>query len=111
MHNGHFRICFFQVFDIDRPKKACFIFYQQLNTLPESIYPIMISSRIQNTALRQKIMSADAAAALIQNGDNVGMSGFTGAGYPKLVPAALARYIENANRSGIAFRIGVWTGA
>jgi succinyl-CoA:acetate CoA-transferase len=111
MHNGHFRICFFQVFDIDRPKKPAPLFYQQPNTLPESIYPIMISSRIKNAALRQKIMSADAAAALIQNGDNVGMSGFTGAGYPKLVPAALARYIENVNRSGIAFRIGVWTGA
>lgn len=37
-------------------------------------------------------MSADEAAALIRHGDNVGMSGFTGAGYPKVVPAALARH-------------------
>src|ERR1035437_1145001 len=71
----------------------------------------MTTSRIQNIALRQKIMSADAAASLIQNGDNVGMSGFTGAGYPKLVPAALARHIEQANHGGNLFRIGVWTGA
>jgi succinyl-CoA:acetate CoA-transferase len=56
-------------------------------------------------------MSADAAASLIQNGDHVGMSGFTGAGYPKLVPAALARHIEQANHGGDLFRIGVWTGA
>jgi succinyl-CoA:acetate CoA-transferase len=56
-------------------------------------------------------MSADAAAALISDGDNVGMSGFTGAGYPKAVPAALARHIERANQGGNTFRIGVWTGA
>jgi succinyl-CoA:acetate CoA-transferase len=56
-------------------------------------------------------MSADAAASLIQNGDHVGMSGFTGAGYPKLGPAALARHIEQANHGGDLFRIGVWTGA
>ena len=43
-------------------------------------------SRVLNTALRQRIMSADEAAALIHNGDNVGMSGFTGSGYPKEVP-------------------------
>jgi succinyl-CoA:acetate CoA-transferase len=56
-------------------------------------------------------MSADAAAALIEHGDHVGMSGFTGAGYPKAVPLALARHIEQANQGGNKFRIGVWTGA
>jgi len=57
-------------------------------------------------------MSADEAAALIRHGDNVGMSGFTGAGYPKVVPAALARHIERQNAAGgDPFRIGVWTGA
>jgi succinyl-CoA:acetate CoA-transferase len=39
------------------------------------------------------------------------MSGFTGAGYPKEVPQALARRIEEANASGAGFRINVWTGA
>jgi len=48
-------------------------------------------SRILCKALQGKIMSADEAAALIVSGDNVGMSGFTGSGYPKAVPAALAR--------------------
>ena len=69
-------------------------------------------SRIQHPGMRAKLMSADEAAALIRHGDNVGMSGFTGAGYPKAVPAALARHIErrNAEQPG-SFRIGVWTGA
>lgn len=39
------------------------------------------------------------------------MSGFTGAGYPKALPLALARHIEQVNQSGEDFRIGVWTGA
>ncbi|RMW96133.1 acetyl-CoA hydrolase/transferase family protein [Allofranklinella schreckenbergeri] len=67
--------------------------------------------RIQHEGLRQKIMSADEAAALIQPGFNVGMSGFTGAGYPKVVPQALARRIEAAHAAGQPFRIGLWTGA
>ena len=56
-------------------------------------------------------MSADEAAALIPSGVNVGMSGFTGSGYPKSVPGALARRIAEAHASGEHFRIGVWTGA
>ncbi|EJW09958.1 Acetyl-CoA hydrolase [Rhodovulum sp. PH10] len=69
------------------------------------------SSRILNPALRSKIMSAEDAAALIPAGANVGMSGFTGAGYPKAVPLALARRIEAAHAKGEPFRVGVWTGA
>jgi succinyl-CoA:acetate CoA-transferase len=39
------------------------------------------------------------------------MSGFTGAGYPKAVPQALAAQIAEANAAGTPFRINVWTGA
>ena len=39
------------------------------------------------------------------------MSGFTGAGYPKAVPGALARRIAEANAGGDRFAISVWTGA
>ena len=39
------------------------------------------------------------------------MSGFTGAGYPKEVPAALAQRIREATTAGSPFRVGVWTGA
>jgi succinyl-CoA:acetate CoA-transferase len=56
-------------------------------------------------------MTADDAAALISAGANVGMSGFTGAGYPKAVPMALARRINAANSAGRPFRVSVWTGA
>ncbi|MFD1891787.1 acetyl-CoA hydrolase/transferase family protein [Ottowia beijingensis] len=56
-------------------------------------------------------MTAEQAAALIQPGWNVGMSGFTGAGYPKAVPLALAHQIEAAHARGDKFRIGLWTGA
>ena len=71
----------------------------------------MSESRIQCSALRSKIMSAADAARLIQNGANVGMSGFTGSGYPKALPAALAERITTANAQGERFRVGVWTGA
>jgi succinyl-CoA:acetate CoA-transferase len=68
-------------------------------------------SRIASPAFRSKIMSADDAAALVPHGANVGMSGFTGSGYPKAVPMALARQIEQAHARGDQRRIGVWTGA
>ena len=42
---------------------------------------------------------------------NVGMSGFTGAGYPKAVPAALAAEIKAAHERGEEFMIGLCTGA
>ena len=70
-----------------------------------------LANRVQNAALQSKIMSADAAAALIPAGANVGMSGFTGAGYPKAVPQALANRIEKLHAAGEEFRIGLWTGA
>lgn len=68
-------------------------------------------NRMRCKALQGKIMTAEEAAALIPSGVNVGMSGFTGSGYPKAVPGALASRIGEANRAGQKFRIGVWTGA
>lgn len=56
-------------------------------------------------------MSADEAAAFINPGDNIGVSGFTGSGHPKEVPQALARRIEAATARGETFRVGLWTGA
>jgi succinyl-CoA:acetate CoA-transferase len=66
---------------------------------------------VHHPALKTKIMPAEAAAELIPAGANVGMSGFTGAGYPKAVPAALAKRIERLHAAGEEFRIGLWTGA
>ena len=68
-------------------------------------------SRILNAHFRSKIMSADEAAKLILPGETVGMSGFTGAGYPKDIPLALAQHINESNNRGERFRISVWTGA
>lgn len=58
-----------------------------------------------------KFMSADEAARLIKNNDHVGFSGFTAAGCPKVVPAALAKYAEEEHAKGNPFKIGVFTGA
>ncbi|HZV10593.1 MAG TPA: propionyl-CoA--succinate CoA transferase, partial [Novosphingobium sp.] len=70
-----------------------------------------MTNRIAHDRLRSKIATAEEAAALISPGDTVGMSGFTGSGYPKEVPLALARRIEEAQAAGDPFRVSVWTGA
>ncbi|HEX9049571.1 MAG TPA: succinate CoA transferase [Anaeromyxobacter sp.] len=70
-----------------------------------------MSNRILHKGLKSKVMSADDAAALIPNGATIGMSGFTGAGYPKAVPMALARRALNDKLSGKPLRFNVLTGA
>ena len=70
-----------------------------------------LADRVRHPDFLQRVMSADEAAALIPAGANVGMSGFTGAGYPKAVPMALARRIEALHAQGQPFKIGLWTGA
>jgi succinyl-CoA:acetate CoA-transferase len=70
-----------------------------------------MGARIELESLKAKVMSAEDAAALIGPGDTVGMSGFTGSGYPKAVPMALANRIEAAHAAGDPFRLRVWTGA
>ena len=71
----------------------------------------MRGQRVRNKALREKITFATDAAELIRNGYKVGMSGFTGSGYPKLVPQALAEHILREHSKGGKFRISVMTGA
>ena len=68
-------------------------------------------TRIKSPTLARRITSAEDAAALIPPGAHVGMSGFTGAGYPKAVPTALAARIAAAHAAGTEFAISVWTGA
>lgn len=70
-----------------------------------------MSDRIANEALRQKVMSADDAAALIHDGAQIGFGGFTGSGYPKELPPALARRIKAAHDKGEHFTVNVFTGA
>jgi len=68
-------------------------------------------TRISCPALTERVTDAATAAALIRHGDHVGFSGFTGAGYPKALPGALARLMSEAHDRGDEFRIGLWTGA
>jgi succinyl-CoA:acetate CoA-transferase len=66
----------------------------------------MYRDRIRLPSLLNKVMSAADAAALIQDGMTVGMSGFTRAGEAKAVPQALA---ERAKVSPL--KISLMTGA
>jgi succinyl-CoA:acetate CoA-transferase len=70
-----------------------------------------MSNRILHKGLQAKVMSAEAAAALIPNGAVVGMSGFTGAGYPKAVPIALAKRALDERLKGKPLKLDVLTGA
>src|SRR5512146_213114 len=69
------------------------------------------SPRVLNKAIAERVMSAEEAAALIDSGTRIGMSGFTGSGYPKAVPLALARRISDANLRGQKFQVSIFTGA
>lgn len=73
--------------------------------------PAMQEDRIRHAGLRDRVVDADHAAALIQPGETVAMSGFTGSGYPKAVPLALAARIEQAHAAGQSFQIKLMTGA
>lgn len=70
-----------------------------------------MQDRIRNADIYNRLMSAEQAAGLIKPGMTVAMSGFTGAGYPKAVPQALAARMEAAAAAGEPFRIKVLTGA
>lgn len=67
--------------------------------------------RVRNRNLRSRIMDGESAARFIKPGTTVGMSGFTGSGYPKVVPLALAAQIEAEHAAGNPFKVRMWTGA
>ncbi len=56
-------------------------------------------------------ISAQEAAELIKNGDNVGFSGFTASGTPKVVTEALAERAVKEHENGREFKINIFTGA
>ncbi|MCF0196380.1 MAG: acetyl-CoA hydrolase, partial [Bacteroidaceae bacterium] len=57
-----------------------------------------------------KITAAE-AAALIQNGETLGLSGFTPAGAPKCVTAEVAKKAEAEHAAGRPFKVSIFTGA
>ena len=70
-----------------------------------------MQDRIRHARMHDRLMSPEQAAGLISGHQTVAMSGFTGAGYPKSVPHALAARMEAAAAAGGPFRIKVLTGA
>lgn len=61
--------------------------------------------------MRFPIISAQEAADFIQNGDVLGMSGFTAAGTPKFVTEALAEKAMKEHEAGREFKIDLFSGA
>jgi len=61
--------------------------------------------------IEDKKCSAEEAALLINDGDVLGVSGFTLAGYPKVVPAALAERAERLHGEGKPFQVTLFSGA
>jgi len=70
-----------------------------------------LADRVRYSPFHNRFRSAEAAAALIPHGATVGMSGFTGAGYPKGLPQAIANRAKNEHAQGKPYKISVWTGA
>ncbi len=56
-------------------------------------------------------LTAAEAAALIKDGDTLGLSGFTPAGTPKAVTAELAKAAHAEHEAGRPFQVGILTGA
>ncbi len=64
--------------------------------------------RFRCEALKSRLMSADEAAMLIEDGMTVAVSGFTPSGCPKVVPLALAEQVRSGKRQ---LRLGLLSGA
>ncbi|MBO4955585.1 MAG: succinate CoA transferase [Muribaculaceae bacterium] len=57
------------------------------------------------------ILTPQEAAELVNHNDNVGFSGFTASGSPKIVPSAIAARAEKLHESGEEYKINIFTGA
>jgi succinate CoA transferase len=62
-------------------------------------------------ALSFPVVTAEEAAGMIQDGQNIGFSGFTPAGAAKAIPLALAARAQAEHDAGRPFQVGVLTGA
>src|SRR6266568_5956304 len=59
-----------------------------------------LQDRVRCKSLLSKVMTAEQTLGFFKNGMNLGWSGFTPAGYPKVVPIALAEHVEKNNLQG-----------
>ena len=58
-----------------------------------------------------QFITAEEAASYVFHNDNVGFSGFTPSGCPKVIPSAIAQRAEAEHAQGNPFQIGMYTGA
>jgi succinyl-CoA:acetate CoA-transferase len=63
-------------------------------------------SRIEDIALRDRVVDAKTAATLIRDGMTVGFGGTAACGYPKMVPNALTEQVRQGNRVGLTVIAG-----
>ena len=80
-----------------------------MNNLIKTVKPVF-KDRLRDDSLIEKIVTADDAAKLIRDGMTVGTSGFTPAGYPKIVPKALAKRARSGEKIGITLITGASVG-
>lgn len=57
------------------------------------------------------VITAEEAASYIQDGFNIGVSGFTAVGCPKAIGSAIAKKAESEHAAGRPFQVGLFTGA
>lgn len=61
--------------------------------------------------MRFPVLTPAEAAEFVHNGDNVGLSGFTAPGAPKVIPGAIAEKAERLHEEGKPFKINIFSGA
>jgi acetyl-CoA hydrolase len=69
----------------------------------------VLRERIRDPALLSKVIPAEEAVRLFENGMNVGWSGFGSNGCPKVVPLAVADHVEKNGLQG-KLRLNVFSG-
>ncbi|ORX62843.1 acetyl-CoA hydrolase [Hesseltinella vesiculosa] len=69
-----------------------------------------LKSRVRRPSYLNKVMSAEDTLPFFKNGQYLGWSGFTGVGYPKMIPIALADHVEKNNLQG-KMRFNLFVGA
>ncbi|KAJ5819983.1 hypothetical protein N7474_005574 [Penicillium riverlandense] len=60
----------------------------------------LLKSRVRRPSYLKKLMKAEDLVHHFPHGSYIGWSGFTGVGYPKKVPAALADHVQENNLQG-----------
>ncbi|KAI9275735.1 acetyl-CoA hydrolase [Phascolomyces articulosus] len=73
-----------------------------------------LKSRVRRPQYLEKVMKAEDTIKFFKPGQYMGWSGFTGVGYPKMIPTALADHVEKNNLQGqLKFNlfVGASTGA